>query len=123
MIFRGSASLRVRDSSGFGEDPGEGGTRNSLHSFWYGSEDEPGVDESEGLNAGIFGYPIALLQPVLDDLVAGVHDVPYARRGDWDPDLRELLVSPPGDLRTLKVDPGETAAKLRLPMRSNRMAG
>lgn len=97
----------------FGKDPGEGGTRLSLHGSWYGSEQEAGVDPIEGLNAGIYGYPIALVQPIFDDLVAGRHDAPFARRGDWTPDLRELLVSPPTDLRTLKVDRAEIAVGLR----------
>ncbi len=87
----------------FFRDPGRGGTRWSLHSLWYGWEDD-GADPTLGLDAGIFGYPAALVRPLLDELVGGLHDAPYGPRGAWEHDLRLLLVDPPEDLRTLRVE-------------------
>jgi hypothetical protein len=72
------------------------GLDGSLHSGFYGDPDHPlpeGVDPLEAMAAGTMGYPTQYVEPMLDDLFGGRYsDTPYARRGDWNFDLRDELV-------------------------------
>ncbi len=86
----------------------EGGTL-PLHMGYHGSVTTPlpsGADEAGALRAGIHGYPLPYLAPMIDDLVIGRHEGEWARRGEWAFDTRvELAGASRGDFGTWSHDP------------------
>lgn len=72
------------------------GLDGALHSGFYGDEAHPlpeGVDPMVAMAAGTMGYPTQYVEPMLADLFGDrLSNTPYARRGDWNYDLRQELV-------------------------------
>ncbi|MDP2315783.1 MAG: hypothetical protein Q8P41_22995 [Pseudomonadota bacterium] len=85
----------------------------ALHMGYHGSVTTPlpsAGNADLALRAGIHGYPMGYLAPLVDDLFAGRYAGAWARRGDWTFDTRaELTGAATGDFRTWKQDPRAVA--------------